>query len=77
MWYQICLFIVYHKKNPFVTVKPRAARLYFQKLQSHNATLWQNFFVDVGREGFGRKQMSTGLLSDVTDIRDMSGGFKR
>lgn len=34
-------------------------------------------FVDVGREGFGRKQMSTGLISDITDRRDMSGGFNR
>lgn len=39
-----------------------------KKLQSHNAArLGQNFFVDVGREGVGRKEMSTGLLSDITD----------
>lgn len=36
------------------------------------------FLVDVGREGFGHKQTSTGLMSNyVTDNRDMSGGFDR
>lgn len=59
-------------------VKLTAPLLLFQKLQSHNAArLWQKKFVDVGREGFGRKQMSTGLLSDITDRRDMPGGFNR
>lgn len=77
MWYSIRLFIVYHRKFIRHSETQSGASL-FHKLQSHNATrLWQNFFVDVGREGFGRKQMSTGLLSDVTDIRDMSGGFNR
>lgn len=53
------------------------------KLQSHKnynpimQRCGKIFFVDVGREGFGRKQMFTGLLWDITDRRDMSGGFSR
>lgn len=36
------------------------------------------FFVDVGSEGFGHKQISPGLLSGcVPDNRDMSSGFHR
>lgn len=36
------------------------------------------FLVDVGREGFGHKQTSTGLMCGyVTDNRDMTAGFER
>ncbi|KAG7223304.1 hypothetical protein INR49_015660 [Caranx melampygus] len=36
------------------------------------------FLVDVGREGFGHKQTSTGLMCGyLTDNRDMTAGFER
>ncbi len=54
-------------------------RLLVQKLQSPEClAALAAFLVDVGREGFGHKQMSTGLMSSRgADNRDMSGGFDR